>query len=104
MSLYVSSSPQAPLATPPWVRQAKPVETSSALLHCLHLYVSHLNRHEAALVANGGGRGLTADAGSAHARVARAVLDFYVVQLRHLPDISARVVNLVQLMARYVYI
>ena len=31
-------------------------------------------------------------------------LDFYVVQLRHLPDISARVVNLVQLMARYVYI
>ena len=53
------------------------------------------------MVASGVGRSVQPDHASAHAHIARHLLNFYGVQMKNLPDISARVVTLVRLLVRY---
>ena len=63
--------------------------------------VRHLNMHEAARLEGGGPLVAPPSQGSLHALLQKPIYDFYVAQLRSLPDTSSRVNGLIRLTAFY---
>ena len=71
------------------------------MLGCLALVIRHLNMHEATRLEGDGSLAAPPNQGSLHALLQKPLYDFYVVQLRSLPDTSARVNALIRLTAFY---
>ena len=75
--------------------------TSAAVLGCLALVFRHLNQHEAARLEGDGSLAAPPNQGSLHGLLQKPLYDFYVAQLRSLPDTSSRVNGLIRLTAFY---